>query len=158
MSSSTRSALNYTLRVKYTGLHTISPPTSLLETEGRHSSVSSDSRVAKVLEFIQPCFGTASEKDISPRRFQMNHSRAGALRVRILYRASALTRITRRWRLPVHVDEWDVQVGIDNKLVKQEYALNAGLYAFSAHTQGSSYWMAKFFFFFFLLATPLLTV
>ncbi|BCS28814.1 uncharacterized protein APUU_70384S [Aspergillus puulaauensis] len=86
------------------------------------------------------------------RRFQMNYSRAWVLRVRILHRAFALMRITRRWRFPVLVGEWYVQVEFDNTLTEQGYALNAGLYAFAAHTYGSPYWKANF------LATPLLTV
>lgn len=37
------------------------------------------------------------------------------------------------------VGEWYLQVEFDNTLTEQGYALNAGLYAFVAHTYGSPY-------------------
>ncbi|KAL4926068.1 glycoside hydrolase superfamily [Aspergillus undulatus] len=48
-------------------------------------------------------------------------------------------------KFPVFIGEWSMQTEFDNRLAERERALNTGLYAFAAHTRGSSYWTAKFF-------------
>ncbi|KAL4917966.1 putative cellulase [Aspergillus aurantiobrunneus] len=48
-------------------------------------------------------------------------------------------------KFPVYIGEWSVEAEFDNILSGRERALNTGLYAFAAHTRGSSYWTAKFF-------------
>ncbi|KAL3481820.1 glycoside hydrolase superfamily [Aspergillus californicus] len=48
-------------------------------------------------------------------------------------------------KFPVYIGEWSIQAEFDNTLSGRQHALNTGLYAFAAHTRGSSYWTAKFF-------------
>ncbi|KAL4996218.1 putative cellulase [Aspergillus recurvatus] len=47
-------------------------------------------------------------------------------------------------KFPVFIGEWSVQAEFNNTLAGRKRALNTGLYAFAAHTRGSSYWTAKF--------------
>ncbi|KAL4889836.1 putative cellulase [Aspergillus ambiguus] len=48
-------------------------------------------------------------------------------------------------KFPVYIGEWSIQAELNNTFADREIALNTGLYAFAKHTQGSSYWTAKFF-------------
>ncbi|KAL2830660.1 putative cellulase [Aspergillus pseudoustus] len=48
-------------------------------------------------------------------------------------------------KIPVYIGEWSIQAELNNTLAGRRRALNTGLFAFAAHTQGSSYWTAKFF-------------
>ncbi|KAL5359422.1 glycoside hydrolase superfamily [Aspergillus floccosus] len=47
-------------------------------------------------------------------------------------------------RFPVYIGEWSIQAEFSNTFAGRRRALNTGLYAFSHHAQGSSYWTAKF--------------
>ncbi|RAH42502.1 putative glucan 1,3-beta-glucosidase precursor [Aspergillus brunneoviolaceus CBS 621.78] len=48
-------------------------------------------------------------------------------------------------KFPVFVGEWAIQAGSNNTFALRERNLNTGLHAFHQHTQGSSYWTAKFY-------------
>ncbi|KAL5335825.1 glycoside hydrolase superfamily [Aspergillus crustosus] len=48
-------------------------------------------------------------------------------------------------QFPVYIGEWSIQAELENEFAERGRALNTGLYAFAAHTRGSSYWTAKFF-------------
>ncbi|KAL5355910.1 putative cellulase [Aspergillus floccosus] len=48
-------------------------------------------------------------------------------------------------KFPIYVGEWSIQAESNNSFAGREKALNTGLYVFAKHTQGSSYWTAKFF-------------
>lgn len=47
-------------------------------------------------------------------------------------------------KFPVYIGEWSIQTEFNNTFASRQHSLNTGLYAFSQHAQGSSYWTAKF--------------
>lgn len=47
-------------------------------------------------------------------------------------------------KFPVFVGEWSIQTLFNNSFSYRKANLNAGLYAFSKYTSGSSYWTAKY--------------